>query len=452
MTADPWRTPSSRADQAAAGRAARRTTARRELSRLETAGRDPLGILDAQNATRVPELVPLRRERMSASPFAFYRGTAALMAADLARTADTGIHVASCGDAHVANFGLYASPQRTLVFDLNDFDEAAWAPWEWDLKRLVTSVVIAGQETGRDEAVVRDAVLEAVRTYARSVASYVQRSPVSRYFEHFDAAGSLAMRDKAGRRVVREAIRQAERRTGERAARKLTERGDDGRLRFVEQPPAMAHLDAATAARVERAVSDYRQTAQVDIRLLLEHYVVSDTVLRAVGVGSVGTRCYVTVLQDGDGHALLLQTKQAGRSVLVEHGGCRQPPGVTALVAPRGEGARVVALQRILQGVSDPFLGSFRGETGDYYVRQFRDMKGGFDVESLEDGPFGLYAQACATTLARAHSQSPNAAAITGYIGRGAAVAEALLEWAYAYATLSRADYDAFIAAPSGGA
>src|SRR5690606_12328331 len=153
---------------------------------------------------------------------------------------------------------------------------------------------------------------------------------------------------------------------------------------------------------------------------------------------------------DGDGHALLLQTKQAGASVLSEYGGCRQPPDFMAHIDREGEGARVVALQRILQGVSDPFLGSFRGETGDYYVRQFRDMKGGIDVGTLEDGPFRLYGQACATTLARAHSQSPNAAAIAGYIGRGPAIGEALLEWAYAYAALSRADYDTFLARHGG--
>lgn len=362
MTVDDWNAPPSRASQTTAGRAARRATPRSALAQLTTTGRDPLGILDTQNSTRVPELVPLRIERMAASPFAFYRGTAALMAADLARDASTGILVASCGDAHVANFGLYASPQRTLVFDLNDFDEAAWAPWEWDLKRLVTSIVIAGQATGRDDAVVEDAVQATVDTYSRSIASYAQRSPVARYYEHFDAAGGLAVRDKAGRRVIRDAIRHAQKRTGERAVRKLTETGDDGRLRFVEAPPAMTHIDPGTARLVEGAVAGYLDSAGVDIRLLLQHYVVSDTVRRAVGVGSVGTRCYVTVLQDGDDHALLLQTKQAAPSVLVEHGGCRQPADLAELADTRGEGARVVALQRILQGVSDPFLGSMRGD------------------------------------------------------------------------------------------
>lgn len=432
--------------QLAEGRAARRTAPRRSLARLTTGGREPLGILTRQNAARVRELVPLRTERMAASPFAFYRGTAALMAADLARDESSGIVVASCGDAHVANFGLYASPQRTLVFDLNDFDEAAWAPWEWDLKRLVTSVVVGGQASSRDEVVVVDAVRGAVVAYARALSAAVRRSPLARYYEHFDVSGDLAVRDKAARRAVRDAVRQAERRTGERAARKLTEAGADGRLRFVEAPPAMKHLDPGTATLVERAVEGYLATTRGDIRLLLQHYGVSDTVRRAVGVGSVGTRCFVTVLQDGDGNALLLQTKEAGRSVLAEYGGCAQPAMLTEHTEIHGEGARVVAMQRILQGVSDPFLGHLRGETGDYYVRQFRDMKGGVDVDALDDGPFRQYAQACAAMLARAHSQSPRAAVVSGYVGGGRAVADALLEWAFAYAALSRADYDAFVA------
>jgi len=439
--------PPSRAAQARAGRDARRTTPRRTLAQLTTSGRDPLGILERQNATRVPELIPLRTERMSASPFTFYRGTAALMAADLARDAGTGIHVASCGDAHVANFGYYASPQRTLVFDLNDFDEAAWAPWEWDVKRLVTSIVIAGQATGRDDAVVRDAALATVRTYARSIAAYVQRSPVERYYEHFDAAGALAMVDRQGRKVVKSAIRGAQRRTGERAARKLTEADADGRLRFIEAPPTMTHADARVQEGVQRAVDEYLQTVNIDIRVLLQNYVASDTVRRVVGVGSVGTRCYVTVLQDGDGNALLLQTKEAGRSVLIEHGGRVQPPAVAAHIAAHGEGGRVVALQRVLQGVSDPFLGHMKAGPVHYYVRQFRDMKGGIDAETLDDAPFALYARACATTLARAHSQSPNAAVVAGYLGDGRSAGEAIVAWSYAYADLSRADYDAFVAA-----
>lgn len=429
------------------GRAARRAVPRRSLSQLHTDGRDPLGILAAQNAGRVPELVPLRAQRMSASPFAFYRGTAALMAADLAAGPSSGILVASCGDAHVANFGFYASPQRSLVFDLNDFDEAGWAPWEWDLKRLVTSIVIAGQATGRDENVTREAARSAVLTYARAMTTAVARSPLERYFQHFEVTGRAKSLDRRSRDVVRAALRDAQKRTGERAARKLTAVGDDGRRRFIETPPTMTHLEPELAARVQAAIDAYHRTTTADIRLLLQQYTPSDTVRRVVGVGSVGTRCYITVLQDAGGHSLVLQVKQAGPSVLVEYGRQEVPAGIAEQISAGGEGARVVALQRILQGVSDPFLGHFTGPEGDYYLRQFRDMKVGLDVETLHDAAFHDYAQACAAILARAHSQSPRAAEVVGYVGSGRVLGETLVEWAYAYAAVSRADFDAFVAA-----
>lgn len=442
-------TEPSIAHQQAFGRAARQAVPRSSLSHLETSGRDPLGILRAQDAGRIPELVPIRAERMSASPFAFYRGTAALMAADLAAGPSSGIRVASCGDAHVANFGFYASPQRTLVFDLNDFDEAAWAPWEWDLKRLLASIVIAGQATSRDEAIVRDAALAAVRTYARSMAALVALSPLERYYQHFEVSGAATGLDMRSRRVVKGAIRDAQKRTGERAARKLTERGENGRLQFIDVPPTMTRVDPDFDAVVEFAIDSYELTTNVDIRLLLQHYTVSDTARRVVGVGSVGTRCFVTVLEDGAGNPLLLQTKEAGRSVLVEYGGQAQLPALAKAIEANGEGARVVAMQRILQGVSDPFLGYMRGPRADFYLRQFRDMKVGIDMDTLEDTPFLRYAQSCAATLARAHAQSPTAAAVAGYIGNGRLVGEALLEWSYAYADLSLADYEAFISQPA---
>ncbi|WP_431804710.1 DUF2252 domain-containing protein [Microbacterium sp. bgisy203] len=447
MASVPLSAPLSTADLAAQGRDRRRATPRRSIANLVTTGRDPLSILDAQNASRVAELVPLRTERMSASPFTFYRGTAALMAADLAAGPSSGILVASCGDAHVSNFGFYASPQRTLVFDLNDFDEAAWAPWEWDVKRLVASIVIAAQASGRDGAVTRTAAEGAVHQYAHALRESRASSPVGRYYQHFDAAGGLGDGSSSARRVLRDAIADAEERTSERATRKLTTRGEDGLRRFVEQPPTMTHIDDAATREITGALEKYLLTTRSDIRLLLRHYVASDTVRRVVGVGSVGTRCYVSVLVDGDGHALLMQTKEAGRSVLIEYGGCAQPSEIDELIANEGEGGRVVALQRILQGVSDPFLGHFRGPAHDYYVRQFRDMKGGIDAEALDDASFVLYARACAAVLARAHAQSPTASLVAGYIGNARVITQALLDWAYAYAEVSRADYEAFLAA-----
>lgn len=409
-----------------------------------------MGILDAQDAVRVPELVPIRTQRMSESAFAFYRGTAALMAADLARGTSTDLSVGSCGDAHVSNFGLYASPQRTLVFDLNDFDEAAWSPWEWDVKRLVTSIVIAGQSVSRDERVVTDAALTAVRTYAASLRAGVLRSPLDRYYDRFDANAAAKAEEGGAAKAIRAAIKDATKRTGERAVRKLTERTESGRVRFVEAAPTMTHVDPELIRRVEGLFEAYLRSAHTDIRVLLAHYSVVDIAVRVVGVGSVGTRCFVIALQDADDHVILLQAKEAGPSVLIEHGAIAQPPGVREYFDEVADGGRVVAMQRVLQSVSDPFLGHFvnrhtlDGRIRSFYIRQFHDMKGGFEVDTLEDDAFRWYAQACAATLARAHGQSPRAATVSGYVGTGRAAGEAILEWAHAYADLSRADWELF--------
>lgn len=448
--AEAWSAPPSLQDHLDEGRAAREAVPREQLAILPDGERDPMGILDRQDSVRVPELVPIRTQRMAETAFAFYRGTAALMAADLARSPSSGLLVGSCGDAHVSNFGLFASPQRSLVFDLNDFDESAWAPWEWDVKRLVTSIVIAGQSTSRDEQVVRDAALDAVRTYARALGAGARRSPLKRYFDHFDADSTAEGIDPESAEAFDKAVKEAEKRTAERAVRKLTTVEDNGRLVFVEQPPTMTHVDPRIEDRINEYIGEYQRSANVDIRVLLQKYHVSDIARRVVGVGSVGTRCYLIALADGDGNALLLQAKEAGESVLIEYGDVEQPEAVTRYIADHGDGGRVVAMQRVLQAVSDPFLGHLRGTPVDggpdrsFYVRQFHDKKGGFDMDTLEDAPFHRYAGACAQTLARAHGQSPNAAVVAGYIGGGRVAGEAILEWSYAYADLSRADWELF--------
>lgn len=458
--AETWSTPPGLQEHLAEGRAARDAVPREQLALLPDGERDPMGILDRQDSTRVPELVPIRTQRMAESAFAFYRGTAALMAADLARSPSSGITVGSCGDAHVSNFGLFASPQRTLVFDLNDFDESAWAPWEWDVKRLVTSVVIAGQSTSRDDRVVRDAALSAVRTYARALGNGAKRSPLKRYYDHFDAdAGSGAL-DAESAEALRKAVKDAEKRTAARAVRKLTAVDDAGRLVFVEVPPTMTHVDPRIELRINEFMGEYQRSANVDIRVLLQKYHVTDIARRVVGVGSVGTRCFLISLADGDDNALILQAKEAGQSVLIEYGAVEQPEAVARYIAQEGDGGRVVAMQRILQAVSDPFLGHLTGPSVDgpersFYVRQFHDKKGGFEVDTLEDAAFGWYADACATTLARAHGQSPNASVVAGYVGGGRVAGEAILEWSYAYADLSRADWELFrrvrgVAQPAG--
>jgi uncharacterized protein (DUF2252 family) len=435
----------TRAEGLAAGRAARTRVPRAELAALTTTGRDPLAILDHQNSTRVQELIPLRTERMAAGPFAFFRGTAAIMAADFAREPHTGILVPSCGDAHIGNFGFFASPQRTLMFDLNDFDEAAWAPWEWDLKRLIASVVIGARET-RGQDLADAAARQSVLAYVRALTAAVRADPLQRYFAHFDAEASRTGLDVDSQRTLQKAIAAAEKRTGARAARKLTVRGDDGHLRFIEQPPVMTHADPEIREVSDTAFAEYAATANVDIQLLLRQYRVRDVARRVVGVGSVGTRCYLAVLGTADAEPLLLQVKEAGRSVLVEYGGIAQPDDLQQRIADGGEGARVVGVQRVLQAFSDPFLGHIKGAADDYYVRQFHDMKGSIDTDEIEDEGYREYAVACAITLARAHAQAPSAAQIAGYAGKGARLADTLVGWANAYADLAAADYRAFTA------
>ncbi len=436
----------SLAQRLAAGRAERDRVPRGDLAQLTTSGRDALGILEEQDATREERVLPLRAERMAASPFAFYRGTAAVMAADLARDARTGISVGSCGDAHIANFGFYASPQRTLLFDLNDFDEAAWAPWEWDVKRLVTSIVIAGRATGRTDQIVQTAARHAVDAYSKRIARAARTSPLQRYWTHFDAKASVHAISKSSQDVLLRAVRSARKRTGDHAVRRMTERGPDGRLRLIIRPPAMFHLDTALEADAEARLRAYARTANVDIQMLLLHYSASDTAFRAVGVGSVGTRCYLTVLEDGDGNALLLQTKEAQESVLIRYGRAAQPAAAVKHIERHGEGGRVVGMQRVLQAISDPFLGHSRDDDGEYYVRQFRDMKGGIDAETLDDEPFTRFGEACAITLARAHGQTADAGRVAGYIGKGRVVGDAIVAWANAYADVSYGDWQAFVA------
>ncbi|RSZ64224.1 DUF2252 domain-containing protein [Corynebacterium hylobatis] len=423
------------------------TVTRGELAMLTTTGRDPLGLLREQNATREQWLIPLRMARMAQSPFTFYRGTAALMAADHSRDPHSGIPVVSSGDAHLSNFGFYATPQRTQAFDLNDFDESAWAPWEWDLKRLVTSVIIGGRDTDRSEKVVQAAAADAVRAYVSSLNTSDGYSPLERYYSHFNQEMARRHLGKESRRVLEEAAEDSRKRTSDRAARRLTEETADGKRRFFEAPPVMSHV----ADEVELNVADnYRQyllSAKADIRMLLTHYTLEDIVRRVVGVGSVGTRCYLVLLRDADGGVLILQVKQALRSALEEYGGFPQPEVLTETTGVSGEGARVVGQQRILQAYSDPFLGFLQSASSgrSFYVRQYHDMKGSVEIGELGDTAFNGYAIVCGAVLARAHAQSVNARKVVTFIGGGKRIRRAILDWSNDYADLSLGDYQAFI-------
>ncbi|HEY9289686.1 MAG TPA: DUF2252 domain-containing protein, partial [Microlunatus sp.] len=407
------------ADARERGRQHRKDVPRRRLGEFQQSARDGVDILIEQNSSRLPDLVPLRFARMLTDPFGFYRGTAALMAADLAASPSSGLDVISCGDAHLSNFGVYASPERELVFDLNDFDEASTAPWEWDVKRLITSVVIGARQAGHDQQAVRGAAREAADRYVDGLGVVMGLSVIERHYLHAQPE-LVADRLPVGmQQVIERTAQRARRRTSRRAAKRLTELDADGQPRFLDDPPVLTHVSDQVIQQVRAAYQEYLHSVEPDIALLLRHFRICDIARRVVGVGSVGTRCFLVLLKGPSDEPLVLQIKQAQTSVLQNYGRQHSPKTTSWVLSELGEGARVVALQKMLQATSDPFLGYLRAVDQHYYVRQFHDMKGSIEVEGMDRETFTSYAGSCATLLARAHAQSPNAAAVLGYIGSG---------------------------------
>ncbi|WP_345761338.1 DUF2252 domain-containing protein [Diaminobutyricibacter sp. McL0608] len=424
--------------------------------------RDPLGILEKQNSVRLADLIPLRTTRMLANPFAFYRGTAAIQAADLRTGVDTNAEIVICGDAHIANFGLYASPQRTMVFDLNDFDEASYGPWEWDLKRMVTSVVIAARHKGYSAADARASALASTLAYRDSLRAAMQLDALQRFYLAATVTPGVSRFGKKTQKTIDTTLRSAQNRTSARVVEKITELAPDGTRVIVENPPTLTHVDTTHEEELIDAMRHYALTVPSHVALLLSQYEITDVARRVVGVGSVGTRCFILMLTGPRADPLVLQLKEATQSVVQQFGGIPRHalPGVDPKTRGSHSGGRVVSNQRILQAVSDPFLGYLTFGGFDFYVRQFRDRNVSFDIDALGRQPFTDYVASCGALLARAHAQSPNAAFIAGYIGSSESMVNAVVEWAFAYADQSLADFEAlrgavadgrFEAAPSPG-
>jgi uncharacterized protein (DUF2252 family) len=436
----------------ARGRALRKTAPRRSLAQLTPSARTATEILVAQNGGRLTELVPLRFARMLADPFSFYRGSAAVMAADLAASPSSGIEIMCCGDAHVSNFGLYAAPHRSIVFDLNDFDEAAVAPAEWDTKRLITSAIIGGRHAGYPAKAVSRCVEQALVGYQTSLEAMLEEMDVlQRYYlrvepEHYSGKFSKGLQG-----VIQKTISRARTRTSARVFKQITEIGPDGTPRLREAPPVLQHVDEDIETLLVKSIQEYLAAVPADVALLLSHFRVTDVALRVVGVGSVGTRCYLVILVGPNDTPLILQIKEATRSVLDEYGGWRQPDTLTAAIEANGQGVRVTDGQQILQAMSDVFLGTTRKDGRDYYVRQFHDMKGTIETEGMSPSTFSDYVSACAVLLARAHAQSANASILRGYVGTSNAVHDAVAEWSYAYADKSLDDFHQLRAAAASG-
>src|SRR5215213_10355030 len=406
---------------------------------------DPVGTLESQNATRVPELVPIRHGRMIVSPFTFYRGGAAIMAWDLSQTPTTGLRVQCCGDAHLSNFGVFAAPDRRLVFDLNDFDETLPAPFEWDVKRLVASFVVAARDNGHRRKEQRAAARAAAAMYRTTMAKAAAMRFLEVWYTRIDAEdlmGELSGDDKATAKAARKGLAKARTRTSLGSLSKFAERSNGG-YRIKDQPPAIVHPPDAVYGDVQEIVrqglADYAETLSPERRLVLDHYHFQDFARKVVGVGSVGTEAFMVLLMgDRDDDPLFLQVKEAGTSVLA-------PYASDGEYAQQGE--RVVQGQRVMQAASDAFLGWVTG-TGarglDFYVRQLRDMKGSAAIETMPPGRLARYGEICGATLARAHARSGDAAKIAGYLGDDDTFDRALERFAVAYADQNEADYAAF--------
>ncbi|NUR03667.1 MAG: DUF2252 domain-containing protein [Streptomyces sp.] len=432
-------------------RAERGKAARRRVARSAHAGwvppvdrADPVAVLERQGRDRLPELLPIRYGRMAASPFAFLRGSAAVMAADLASRPHTGLTVQLCGDAHLLNFGLYASPERVLVFDLNDFDETFPGPFEWDVERLAASVAVAARANGHAEAKVRRATLEAVAAYRTAMRRLAGRGELAVWHERIDADSLLPLLRSAGRRrQVASSLTRARRRTSLQALGKLTE-VVDGRRRIIHDAPLLEPAGASDMASLRKIFSDYRSTLSEERRLLLDRYRFVDAARKVVGVGSVGLRCFVVLLTGRDhSDPLFLQIKEARKSVWETH----LPHG--PYIHP---GHRVVAGQRLLQAGSDIFLGWMSGPQGRaFYWRQLRDMKGSADVAGMSPAELLGYARLCGTALARAHARSGDRIAIAAYLGGADTFEQAVADFALAYADQTAADHAALGAAVAAG-
>ena len=396
---------------------------------------DPLALLEAQNTTRLPELVPLRWSRMVASPFAFLRGAAVVMACDLASTPNTGISVQVGGDAHIANFGVFASPERNLLFDVTDFDETLRGPWEWDLKRLAASAVVAARDAGLNDWVGQAAAATGVRSYRLAMRRYAEQTALSTWYARIDEETTRLLRRDRSRTELEALFATARKQTSATALPALADLTRTGEWQIVDHPPVVTHDGIAdhqaTLRRVDRS---YRETLEEDRQLLLARFEQRDVALKVVGVGSVGTRCYVALLESDVGEPLFLQVKEAQRSALAPY------VGDTGHAA---EGRRVVTGQRIMQADSDIFLGWAHADGIDYYVRQLRDMKASADFATMRPEMFRDYLWLCGATLARAHARSGAAPEIAGYLGRGPVFDDAITHFAVAYADQTTADHQA---------
>ena len=441
--------PISRVKRIELGRRLRLSVPRSSLGEWHPADNrpDPIAQIQRSHEGRVASLIPIRIGRMMASPYGFLRGATVVMAHDLSTLPSTGITPVICGDAHLGNFGFYASPERDLVFDLNDFDEAHPGAWEWDLRRLVASVFMAGRQNGSTDAQCADAVVRCVRAYRDHLANLAEQPLLERAYERVDLDRLRgAATDPATLHEIERAVRRARRKTSDRALPRFTEGGGaDGDRRIVAEPPLITRPDGAQYERLLEGLDSYLHTVSTQWARVLGGYRVVDIAHKVVGVGSVGLRAYIALCEGSSSDdVLFLQLKQARRSVVA-----RFVHGDQAWHAHQGQ--RVVEYQKALQTVSDPLLGWTTVGERQYYVRQFRDMKGAVVVDGLDAAALADYAGVCGLLLAKGHARTSGASMIAGYLGGSDKAVEALCRFARRYADQTERDHAALLAAISRG-
>jgi len=402
---------------------------------------DPVELLTSADHGRLRSLLPIRYQRMYQSPFSFFRGAAALMAADLACTPSTGIRVQACGDCHAANFGGFGSPERRLVFDIDDFDETLPAPWEWDVKRLAASVVLASREIGSSERHASDAARAATETYRMRMREYADMRALDVWYSHLDARLLVDQaKTLAAKKRWSNVEKKAERETAGHEFPRITD-FRNGHRRIIDHPPLIYHPPeiASIGKRVRKMFQRYRLTLPEEKRVVLDRYQIVDVARKVVGVGSVGTRCAVALLMAGPDDPLFLQFKEARTSVLAPYAG-------KSLYTNQGE--RVVTGQRLLQSASDVFLGWTSDDNGHYfYFRQLRDMRMKIDIEEMSKQDWLEYVELCGWALARAHARTGNPKRIAGYLGKSGAFDEAIANFAVVYANQTDRDHAVFVKA-----
>lgn len=428
-------------ERLAAGKALRKSVPRASHAKwVCPANRpDPIGLLKNADRGRLSELLPIRYARMQHSPFAFFRGAGALMAADLARTPKTGIGVQACGDCHVSNFGGFGSPERQLVFDINDFDETLHAPWEWDVKRLATSIVLAGRQMAARERHCLEAVLVAVGSYREHMGKYATMRALEVWYSQLNAEILIEEAETTtAKKYWERAEDKARSQTAEHVFPRITE-VVKGRPRIIDSPPLVYHPRQMIklGKRVREMFHRYRLTLPEERRVILDRYQIVDIARKVVGVGSIGTRCAIILLMASEHDPLFLQFKEALPSALEPYAG-------KSRYANHGE--RVVTGQRMLQAASDIFLGWTRDDEGhDYYFRQLRDMKMTMDPEGMPKEDWIEYIELCGQALARAHARTGDAAQIAGYLGKNDMFDQAIAKFAIDYADQTESDFAVFV-------